>query len=138
MFRRKKHKEEHILQDKIAATIAGRLLQLQTRFSNRMNGLKNLKLFVILFCLLCGSLSIFFIAEAILATPKRQLSIDRIRILRHIDQPGDTVTGKFIPAETFQQLQDYRHYMDSIGETIRPGLLDSMRVLEELYLEQHR
>ncbi len=137
MFQRKKHKVDHKLQDKAAGKIAATLLGVQARVSNRMNRLKNLKWLLILFCMLSGSLSIYFIAEAILTAPKKQLKIDPIRIPQHLDQPADIVTGPTIPADIIQQLQDYKHYMDSMGETIRPGLLDSIRLLEKIYSEQH-
>lgn len=136
MFQRKKHKVAHPLQDKVAGKIAAALLGVQTRVSNRMNRLKNLKWLLILFCILSGSLSIYFIAESILTVPKKELKIDPIRVPQHFDQPTDTVTGPAIPADIIMQLQDYRRYMDSIGETIRPGLLDSIRILEEIYSEQ--
>lgn len=136
MFQRKKYKVHNKLQDKVAGKIATILLGVQTRFSNRMNRLKNLKWLLILFCVLSGSLSIFFIADAIITVPKKQIQIDRVRIPQHLHQPDDTVIRPAIPADIIRQLQDYKRYMDSIGETIRPGLLDSMRVLEEIYSEQ--
>lgn len=136
MFQRKKHKNDHPLQDKVAGKIAAALLGVQARVSNRMNRLKNLKWLLILFCMLSGSLSIYFIAESILAVPKKQLKIDPIHVPQHFVQPTDTVTGPAIPTDIILQLQGYKRYMDSIGETIRPGLLDSIRVLEEIYSEQ--
>jgi len=136
MFQRKKNKVDNKLQDQAAGKIAATLLGVQTRVSNRMNRLKNLKWLLILFCMLSGSLSIYFIAEAILTVPKKQLHIDPIRILKHLDQPADTLTRPAIPSEIFQQIQGYKRYMDSLGEPIRPGLLDSIRILEEIYSEQ--
>jgi hypothetical protein len=137
MFQRKKYKDDNKLQDKVAGKLAATLLNVQVRVSNRMNRLKNLKWLVILFCMLSGSLSIFFLAEALVSVPKKQLHIDRVRIPQHLHQPEDTLIRPAIPADIIQQLQDYKRYMDSMGETIRPGLLDSMRVLEEIYSEQH-
>lgn len=136
MFQRRKHKVAHPLQDRVAGKIAATLLGVQARVSNRMNRLKNLKWLLILFCMLSGSLSIYFIAEALLLVPHKQLKIDPILIPKHFDQPADTVIGPAIPADIILQIKDYKRYMDSMGEPIRPGLLDSMRVLEEIYSEQ--
>lgn len=136
MFQRKKHKDDHPLQDRVAGKIAATLLGVQARVSNRLNRLKNLKWLLILFCLLSGSLSIYFIAESIITVPKKELKIEPIRFPQHFDQPADTVIGPAIPTDIIQQLKDYKRYMDSMGETIRPGLLDSIRILEEIYSEQ--
>lgn len=43
-----------------------------------------------------------------------------------------------MPADIYEQIQDYKKYMDSIGQPIRPGMLDSMRILEEIYLQQQK
>ena len=136
MFQRKKLKAGHQLQDNVAGKIAATLLGVQARVSNRMNRLKNLKWLLIFFCMLSGSLSIYFIAESIITVPKKKLSIDPIRVPQHFDQPTDTVIGPAIPVDIILQIKDYKRYMDSIGEPIRPGLLDSIRVLEEIYSEQ--
>lgn len=136
MIQRKKYKADNTIHDKVAGKIAATLLGVQTRISNRMNRLKSLKWLLILFCMLSGSLSIYFIAEAILLVPKKELQIDRVRIPQHINQPADTVKRPPIPADIMRELQDYKRYMDSMGEPIRPGLLDSIRILEEIYSEQ--
>jgi hypothetical protein len=43
-----------------------------------------------------------------------------------------------LPEDIYREIQEYRYYMDSIGESIRPGLQDSMRVLEEIYLQHQK
>ena len=43
-----------------------------------------------------------------------------------------------MPEDVYREIQQYRYYMDSIGEPIRPGLQDSMRILEELYWQKQK
>jgi len=146
MFWRRKRKEqnENPLQDKMAGKIAAGFIWLQTKFSDRMNKMftgmnkRKLKIILILFCMVSGGLSIYFFIDAIVSKPKAKLRIDQVRMPQHFDKSGDEVMENVMPDEIYQQIQDYRHYMDRIGEPIRPGLQDSMRILEEIYLQQQK
>lgn len=124
--------------DKIAGKIAGKILRVQGWLSDRMNGFKYLKVLLICFCVLSAGLSIYFFTDAIVSKPKAKVHIDRIHTPRMIDEPSENMYDQRIPDEIYQQIQDYKHYADSAGEPIRPGLADSMRILEELYLQQQK
>lgn len=146
MFRRKKHKEpiENPLQDKVAGKIAGVFILMQTKFSNAMskqfNGVpvKRMKLFLLCFCMISGGLSLYFLVNALVSKPKPSFKIDQVRMPQHFDRSGDEVMEGVMPEDIYQQIQEYRRYMDSLGEPIRPGLQDSMRILEEIYLQQQK
>lgn len=126
------------IKDKVARKIAGSILDFQLSFSNRMNKLRSLKMILISFCLVSGSLSIYFLADAIVNKSKPGIKVDRIRTPRPIYAPFEDMYNEDIPDEIYQGIQEYKMYMDSIDEPVRPGLADSMRVLEEMYLQQQK
>ena len=146
MFWKRKRKEhkENPLQDNLARKIAGGFVLLQTLFSNMMNKrfanmpARRLKVFLIAFCVFCGGLSLYFFVSAIVAKPRPAFKIDPIEVPQHFDRSGDEVMENEIPEDVYRDIQEYRYYMDSIGEPIRPGLEDSMRLLEELYWQQQK
>lgn len=144
MFRRKRNKvpKENPMQDKVAGKIAGFFILLQTKFSNAMDKrfnaipVKRMKLFLVAFCVVSGGLSIYFLVNALVTKPKPAFKIDQVRMPQHFDRSGDEVMEGVMPEDIYEQIQQYKHYMDSIGEPIRPELADSMRILEEIYLQQ--
>lgn len=144
-FKRNKKKEkENPLQDKVAGKIATVFIKIQSGFSDRMNKYfgtmktQHIKLWLLAFCIVSGGLSIYFFADAIVSKPKPKFRIDQVRVPQHFDKSGDEVMENALPDDIYQQIQDYKKHMDSIGEPIRPGLADSMRVLEEIYLQQQK
>lgn len=122
--------------NKVAERIAGGILNFQNAFSNRMNRLKGLRQILISFCIVSGSLSIYFLVNAIVSKPKAKIKIDQIRTPRPVYEPSEELYDEKIPDEIYYGIQEYRRYMDSTGEAIRPGLADSMRTLEQIYLQQ--
>ncbi len=137
MFRKRKLKENP-LQDKVAGKIANGLIWLQTKIADRMNKLKNLKAILIAFCVISSGLSIYFLVDAIIAKPKQSMKIDPIRMPQHFDKSGDEIMENVMPGDIYQQIQEYKSYMDSIGQPIRPGMMDSIKILEEIYLQQQK
>ena len=124
--------------NKVAEKIAGGILRFQNAISSRMNRLKSLKLILICFCVLSGSLSIYFFVSAIVSKPRQKIKIDHIRTPRPIYESTEEMYDEKIPDEIYRSIQEYKRYMDSTGEPIRPGLADSMRTLEEMYLQQKK
>src|SRR5690349_21840656 len=137
----KNEPKENPLQDKVAGRIAGFFILLQTKFADTMNKrfgsiqMKKIKTALFVFCFISGGLSIYFFIEAIVSKPKAKFRIEQVRVPKHFDKSGDGVMESAMPDDIYQQIQDYRRYMDSIGEAIRPGLQDSMRILEQIYLQ---
>lgn len=142
--RKKNLQKENPLQDKVAGKIAGFFVLLQTNFGSAMNkrfatmNLKKVKVVLLAFCIVSGGLSIYFFVDAIVSKPKAKFKIEQVRMPQHFDKSGDEVMENVMPEDIYQQIQDYKRYMDSIGEPIRPGLLDSMRILEQIYLQQQK
>ena len=144
LFRRKKKEnKENPLQDKVAGKIAGGLLKLQNGFAVGMNKMvsrmntKSIKVWVIGFCIVSGGLSIYFFVDAIVSKPNAKFKIDQVKMPQHFDRSGDEVMENEMPDDIYLQIQDYRKYMDSMGLVIRPSLEDSMRILEQIYLQQN-
>jgi len=145
LFRRKKIKvKENPLRDKVAGKIAGGLMMVQTKFSDRMNKLfstmkvKRIKVWLTSFCIISGGLSVYFFVNALVAKPKAAIKIDNVKMPKHFDKSGDEIMENPVPDEMYQHIQEYKSYMDSLGEPIRPSLLDSIKFLEEIYLQQQK
>lgn len=158
MFGRKRNKEqtENKQQDKVAGKIAGAWLRIQTKFSEHMNKLfskmsaRKLKTMLIVFCLGCGGYSVYLLVNAIVSSDKRQpyFKIDQVDIPKHFDKTGDEITQpeSYVDERTYQQIQGFKQYMDSLKinksklydsiMVARPGLMDSILVLEEIYNSQ--
>lgn len=140
MFKRNKKKEikENVLQDKVAGKIASGLIMIQSKVSDRMNRIKNLKGILIGFCVISAGLSIYFFVDAIVSKPKAMFKIEQVKMPMHFDQSGDEIMESEMPDDIYLQIQEYKNYMDSFGLPIRKGLMDSIRILEEIYLQQHK
>ena len=142
--RKDKIRKDNPLQDHLAKKIAGGFVRVQTQFSELMNRrfanmpARRLKVFLVAFCVFSGGLSLYFFVSAIVAQPRPGFTIDPIEVPEHFDRSGDEVMENEMPEDVYRDIQQYRYYMDSIGEPIRPGLEDSMRILEELYWHQQK
>lgn len=142
--RKRNEKNGNPLQDKLARKIAGGLVYVQKKFSDMMNQrfvnmpARRLKVLLIAFCVFSGGLSLYFFVSAIITKPMPGFKIDQVKVPQHFDRSGDEVMGKDMPEDIYHEIQQYRYNMDSIGEPIRPGLQDSMRILEELYSQQQK
>ena len=66
---------------------------------------------------------------------------------KHFDKTGDEVIPEaYVDEETFYKMQGFKKYMDSLKQNkskqydsimqARPGLMDSVQVLEEIYYSQ--
>jgi ABC-type dipeptide/oligopeptide/nickel transport system permease component len=124
--------------DKVATKIANGIIRFQQFISERMNRCRYLKIILILFCVTSLSLSVFFIVEAIISKPKQTTRPHQMYRPQQEYEPSEDIYDESIPEEIYLDIQAYKKYADSIGEVIRPGLADSMRILEEMYLQQQK
>jgi len=131
-----KKKKEYPWTDKPAGKIAGTILQVQAKVSNEMNKFLNqlsaqkLRIVLAVFCLSWGSFSIYniFFNKPVLPQPAK------VKMVQHpADLPEPPIDNGIL-----EQIDAYKKYMDSTGETIRPSLLDSMQVLEQIYSQQQK
>ncbi len=146
MIWRKKNKSiaDNPIRDKVAGKLARGFLALQTKFGNSMNKsigsmpTSQLKVLLICFCIFSGGLSSYFIIQAVFFKPQPAFKIDHVKVPKHINRSGDEIMENVMPPEVYIEMQEYKRYMDSIGEPIRPGLRDSIQMLEEIYLQQQK
>ena len=160
LFKKKKtelqSEEKTSMSDKVAGKIAGVGIKAQRLFAERMNKLfmktdyKRLKLILIFFCVSAGGYSIYLIANSVFSAERKQKSfeIQQMDIPKHFNKTGDetVMPEAIIDEQTYLQIQDFRKHMDSLKlnrtteyDSIlqaRPGLMDSVQVLEQIYLSQ--
>lgn len=130
--------------DKAAGKIAGFFLGVQKRFSDAMNRIvakastKKLKFGLVIFCLLSGGFSVYLIVSSIIRPGGPGIKVNKIDIPIREDQSVRKVadSANFISDAMYQNIQRYKRYMDSMGFSIRPGLLDSIKELEDIYHSQ--
>ena len=142
--------------DKVAGKIAGVGIKAQQLFADNMNRIfmntdfKRLKLLLIFFCVSAGGYSIYLIVNSVFSSERKQkaLEIQQMDIPKHFNKSGDEtiMPEATIDEQTYLQIQDFRKYMDSLKlnrtneyDSIlqaRPGLMDSVQVLEQIYLSQ--
>jgi len=128
LFRKKVN--ENLLKDKVAMKVAGLLLKVQVKFSKVMSSftknisVKNLKIWLVVFCLFSGGYSIYLIAGAIFR-PKEEpaLTIEGIEVPKYFDQDSDLQTGKYTAPGSYEDLQNFRRYMDSLQQVKLDSIL---------------
>jgi len=126
--------------DKAATKIASIFLTLQARFARFMNKLvavmprNKLKALVIVFSLLAGGFSLYLIASAVLLKSKTGIKINPIAAPKYFDKTGEELNKLIVDEETYQQIQAFKQssVYDSTIKA-RPGLLDSLQLLEDMY-----
>lgn len=158
---RKKRKTDNdaskiTVSDKVAGRIAGAGIKMQQVFAKKMNTMfmnieiKRLKVLLILFCICAGGYSIYLIAESIIGPDKKQngFKIQQMDVPKHYDKTGDEslVPETYVDDETYKKIKQFRNYMDSLRQNkskeydsilqARPGLMDSVQMLEEIYYSQ--
>lgn len=147
MFGQRKHKEAKQpggnWTDKAAGKIAGAGIKLQVKFAKAMNKQvskvpqQKLKTILVVFCLLSGGFSIYLAAHAVFGPKTKQVpvKVEQMHIPQHYNRSGSEVneTGNYVDGTLYREIQEYKHYMDSLGQPIRPGLLDSIKILEQIY-----
>lgn len=160
LFKKKKKEvqsdDKTTVSDKVAGKIAGVGIKAQQVFAENMNSLfmkidfKRLKLILIFFCVSAGGYSLYLIANSVFSPERKQkaLEIQQMDIPKHFNKSGDEtiMPEATIDEQTYLQIQDFRKYMDSLKlnrtneyDSIlqaRPGLMDSVQVLEQIYLSQ--
>ena len=142
--------------DKVAGKIAGLGIKVQQLFAEKMNRVfmntdfKRLKIILIIFCICAGGYSIYLIANSVISPDKKQNSfeVQQMDVPKHFDKAGDEnlIPEAYVDEETWQQIKQFRNYMDSLKQKrrneydsilqARPGLMDSVQMLEQIYLSQ--
>ncbi len=146
------------ISDKVAGKIAGVGIKMQQLFGDKMNKIfmhtdfKRLKIFLLLFCICAGGYSLYLIIDGVVSPDKKQkpFKVQQIDVPKHFDKTGaeDLMPEAYITDETRQQIEQFKKYMDSLNRNnkgehdsilqARPGLMDSVQVLEQIYLSQQQ
>lgn len=112
---------------------------------------KNTKLYsLIIFCFLFGGFSIYIIVSAI-GNNAEKLTIEKMSFPAYAIAEDSTTSVKQLPIlseKEHQNIERFKRYMDSLQKTpvgrlkydsiikTRPGLMDSIAFIEQLYNEQ--
>lgn len=135
----KRNTSEVNIRDKAASGIANGILKSQQWFAASLQGLtkswkqKQQWIFLYIICLLFGGLSIAAIVNSFRASEKSQSTIPKsISIPKNIYSEDKAF---LITENEFQQVQDFkRKHPGLINE--RPGLYDSLNLIEQAYHSQ--
>lgn len=105
------------------------------------------KIALVGFCLLSGGYSLYLVINNLTNHPPKAFLIAPIKVSEQAGQTGEENLSPVVvitPAE-YQELQRFRHYMDSLAGSpsgrklhdhilkSRPGLMDSIRFIENRY-----
>lgn len=162
LFSKKKKKieepKETKVQDTVAKGIAGFLLSVQNKFtsfmSERVNNLSSCsKQFCLgIFCLLFGGFSIYAFLGAFHHSENSVKTIkpDQVAVPKYYDQRNSEFEEPQVSAKDITRINHFREYMDSLSRSsrgrseydsilkARPGLMDSIKIIEEIYYSQSK
>lgn len=156
LFKRTRHKPENQDKDSVGTKLGKGIIKLQKAFAERLNvaaatlSVGKMKRALFLFCLVSGGFSIYLAMNGLLRsnTKNNAITIDQASVPKHFDRSGDEVAGgqTLIDEEVYRQVKAFRVYADSLQKNntnaydslmyLRPGLLDSVKAIEEIYLSQ--
>ena len=159
LFRKRNKKEAarpDEINDRILRQMVNTCLRLQTGWAlwmgKRTEHLSRKTLFLLLltFIVLAGGYSIYLIGQSFSGDQANAISITPIKKPGHVLQAGDAALqpDMIVSKIDYQGIIRFRGYMDSLtrspaGKAVydsivlsRPGLLDSIRVIEEIYQSQ--
>jgi hypothetical protein len=149
--------DNSVMQDKVAKGIAGFLLSVQTRFASIMNAWTNQlstgakRFWLVIFCLVFGGFSIYAFIGAFRNNENSSRSIKPAQVsfpkYYHQQELHKVPT---VSKNDMLRIDRFKKYMDSLqrsknGKGIydsiikaRPGLMDSIKVIEQLYYSQSK
>jgi len=157
LFKRKGKAQTDSIEDKSIGTRIGKnVVKLQTAFAKRINAavakvpVRALKRNLIIFCVVSGGFSAYLALNGLFGknTKSNAITIDQASVPKYFDKSGDDVNNvqSIIDEDLMQQVRTFRHYVDSLKlndknsydsiMSARPGLIDSIRTIEEIYLTQ--
>lgn len=141
----------------ISERVANAILKCQRGFASYFGrktagfGKKGNLILLLAVCLAFGGLSLFSVVEVFMRDDTaKSIKPDPVTVPGHFDETGEP-TGdkvKVLSHTSYKQLQVFSDYMDSLKKAsrsqydsivaARPGLMDSVLFLEQIYLQQNR
>ena len=150
-----RNNNDHLLKDRVANRIAGILLSIQFRFAVFM-GLKTSTmstkakwLWLLVFCLVFGGFSIY----ALLGTfgqNQKAMKPSQLSVPKHYERIVPKVYEQPVTEKDIERINGFKKYVDSMRLSsngkiwydsiliTRPGLIDSIRTIEEIYYSQSK
>ena len=140
--------------DRLAVRIVTRMLVWQTKITSKLNkkfskfSVQRLKLFLVAFCMVSGGFSLYFIMSGILKNEKSisVFNIEQARMPIQIDSNTQHIQPVIVDEATWQKIKSFKFYLDSLKTNhvkefdslmlLRPGLVDSITMIEEMYYSQ--
>ena len=146
------------VRDKVAKGIAGFLLSIQNRFASFMSAITNnlnkkaKQVYLAIFCLVFGGLSLYAFIEAFQNSERAVNSIKpaQISMPKYYDRTGTETEGLTVSDKEINRINRFKKYMDSLSHSVkgrgvydsilkaRPGLMDSIKIIEQLYYSQSK
>jgi hypothetical protein len=162
LFSRKNKKaketKESGVQDKVARGIAGFLLSIQNRFTEFMGTMTNSlnkkgkQVFLGFICLLFGGLSIYAFLGAFRENDNSGKSIkpSQLSVPKYYDRTDGEIQEPVVSEREINRINRFKKYMDSLSYSptgrakydsilkTRPGLMDSIKIIEAIYYSQSK
>ncbi len=156
--RKKRDQPSEIPQDGFSGRVQKGIDRLQQKWALFMArlvskfSLRQQKTALIVFILLGASYCTYVLLSGLSGKSRPGVSIDPISIPRHIEKTGEEnlYPGIYVTDEDYAQVQQFHAYMDSLKSSasgkkvydsivsVRKGLMDSIRTLEDLYKAQSK
>lgn len=143
-----------MLKDKVAQGVAKSILRIQSGFAKFMSqrtakiSSSGLKACLAIFFLSGSSFSIYIVVSAFTKrSSSKAIHIDRLSVPKYYNNESDERSLQ-ITKQEFEEVQLFKKYMDSLSQSnsgrheydsiikVRPGLMDSVKELEKIYLNQ--
>ncbi|RYZ25594.1 MAG: hypothetical protein EOO10_17870 [Chitinophagaceae bacterium] len=155
-FNRKAKSEQqnqHSFQDKVAAGIVQKGIKLQLRWAHFMHrktehlSSSAKRICLLLFCTVTLGCSLFTMVKSFQGNRQVKALVTPIHVPAHAAETGDKHTYGFQPLrkDEIQRIELFKDYINGLHKTeggkllrdsillARPGLMDSIRIVEELY-----
>ena len=142
--------------ENLAGNLPMRVIRLQERCATFMQkqterlSFKGKLMLLALFCLLSGSLSIYLFTRSLMGHHPASISVSNIKAPLYGGKPGDenARSSLTITKQEYERIKYFRQYMDSLAlspsgkplydsiQRDRPGLIDSIALVEKFYQSQ--
>ena len=153
--KRIREENRHPLIDKVAKGIAGFFLSVQSRFSDFMSSktntlsIKEKWFWLAVYCVAFGGLSIYVFIGTF-GGNKKVLEPSPVSFPKYYDQTGIEIKEPHVSEKDIKRINGFRKHMDSLRLSpagkitydsilkTRPGLMDSIRAIEQIYYSQSK
>ena len=151
LYKKKKLEQNNKATDWLARKTANAIIAVQVKFTKKMNKLfintpvRELKTILVLFCIVCGGYSMYIVYSSFIGNKSEALQVTPVKSPKHFYRGGDEIINGqvMVDEKTYQQIAGFKYYMDSLQQNqrkrydsilqARPGLMDSVQMLEQIY-----